>query len=285
MPNILRKPEWLKIKLPDANVFSGMNENLKNKKLNTICQSGNCPNIGECWKSGTATFMILGDICTRNCRFCAVKTGNPLPEDWLEPSRVAEMISLLDLKHCVLTSVTRDDLPDGGATLWAETVKQIRKINPDITIETLIPDFNGDISSLKKVTDVKPEIISHNLETVERLTKTVRIKASYKISLEVLKNISLSGCTAKSGIMVGLGETDDEIFKTMDDLLNVGCKIMTIGQYLQPTKEHLPLVEYITPEKFDYYKKIAVQKGFNYIESAPLVRSSYHAEKQVVNKF
>jgi lipoic acid synthetase len=282
MTNIQRKPEWLKIKMLNAKVFAAMNGNLNDKNLHTICQSGNCPNIGECWSLGTATFMILGDTCTRNCRFCAVKKGTPTPVDIEEPAKVADMVKMLKLKHCVLTSVTRDDIQDGGAEFWAQCITKIKEVNPNTTIETLIPDFNGNISSLKKVTDAKPNIISHNLETVRRLTPQVRIKAKYEISLMVLKNISLLGCTSKSGIMLGLGETEKEIFETMDDLLNVNCKIMTIGQYLQPSKNHLSVSEYVNPEKFNYYKEVALSKGFDFVESAPLVRSSYHAEKQVI---
>lgn len=279
--NSRRKPEWLRIKLPNANEYQQIRQYLSSHKLNTICESGNCPNMGECWGAGTATFMILGDICTRSCRFCAVKTGKPLPPDYDEPENVAKAINILKLKHCVITSVDRDDLPDGGANHWAKTITAIKSLNPQTTIETLIPDFQGNTEHLKIVINASPNIISHNLETVRRLTPEVRRKAIYERSLEVLKNLSDSGVKTKSGIMLGLGETEEEIFETMDDLRKVNCKIMTLGQYLQPTIDHLKVVDYIHPEKFDHYKQIALEKGFEFVESAPLVRSSYHAEKHV----
>jgi len=278
---ILRKPAWLKIKLPKGENFSKLNQLVKHHQLNTICTSGKCPNIGECWEAGTATFMILGEVCTRACKFCAVKTGKPEPVDWQEPERIAESVNILQLKHCVLTSVDRDDLPDGGAQLWANTIVEIKKQNPHTTIETLIPDFDGRLTDLEKIFAAAPEIISHNMETVRRLTPLVRSRAKYDRSLEVIKHISNSRLIAKSGIMVGIGETAEEVFETMDDLINAGCQIFTIGQYLQPTKENLAVVEYVSLEQFAEYKKVGLAKGFRFVESNPLVRSSYHAEKQI----
>ena len=281
--NIHRKPEWLKIKLVTSGDYTKVKEIVKQHKLNTICQSGDCPNMGECWSRGTATFMILGNICTRSCKFCNVETGKPLPVDWTEPAAVAQSIKLMNLKHAVITSVDRDDLSDYGAVFWAHTIKAVKKENPTTTLEVLIPDFQGNLDYVQKVIDAKPEIISHNLETVKRITPQIRTKALYDSSLRVIEHISKSGLTSKSGIMLGLGETESEIIATMDDLLSVGCKVMTIGQYLQPTRNNLPVLEYITPEKFEYYKTIGTQKGFKFIESAPLVRSSYHAEKHVTS--
>lgn len=278
---LLRKPHWLKTQLPEGKTYKKVREIVDANKLHTICTSGNCPNIAECWNAGTATFMILGDICTRSCKFCNVKTGKPFPVDKEEPSRVADSIKLMKLKHCVITSVDRDDLKDGGAEHWSETIRAIKKQNPSTTIEALIPDFQGNIDHLKKVIDAKPEVISHNLETVKRLTPLVRSKAQYDNSLKVLRLIADAGVTAKSGIMLGLGETEQEILEMMDDLLAVGCSIFTLGQYLQPTLNHLPVNEYVTPEKFLSYKKIGLEKGFRFVESSPLVRSSFHAEKQI----
>ncbi len=277
----IRKPDWLKIKLPQTFNFTKVDKILKTYGLNTICVSGRCPNLGECWDNGTATIMILGDICTRNCKFCNVKTGKPLPPDYQEPRRVAEAIGKLGLHHVVLTSVDRDDLPDKGSGFWALTIKTIKQFNPWITIEALIPDFDAIPEFLDKVIQAKPEIISHNLETVRRLTPKLRSRATYERSLKVLEYIAKSGITAKSGIMVGLGETIDEVLQTMDDLLNVGVKILTIGQYLQPSPKHYPVQEYIHPDTFEFYKKIGLEKGFQFVESGPLVRSSYHAEQQV----
>jgi lipoic acid synthetase len=254
---------------------------LEEQGLHTICTSGKCPNLGECWAVGTATFMILGDICTRSCKFCATKTGKPLPPDRNEPAKVALTAKLMNLNHAVITSVDRDDLPDGGAGIWAATIHDFRKQCPGTTLETLIPDFGGNSHNLSRVIAEKPEIISHNLETVRRLTPLVRSAAKYERSLEVLKRIAESGITAKSGIMVGLGETEEEVMETMDDLRKVNCSIMTIGQYLQPTREHLPVVDYISPEQFEMYRMAGLEKGFTHIESKPLVRSSYHAEKHV----
>ncbi len=276
-----RKPDWLKIKLPMGDSFSKVNHIVHQQNLHTICTSGNCPNMADCWGRGTATLMILGDICTRSCKFCAVATGKPLPVDCTEPLRVAESVQQLQLKHCVLTSVDRDDLDDGGANIWAETIKQIKNTCPDVTIEALIPDFNANLNLIDLVIFANPEVISHNLETVKRLTPLVRTKAKYETSLEVIKHISASGIISKSGIMLGLGETNDEIFETMDDLLSVGCKVFTLGQYLQPTKKHLSVIEYVHPDTFEEYKIIGMKKGFKHVESAPLVRSSYHAEKHI----
>lgn len=275
----LRKPEWLKIRLPRGEEFAKVNGLVKKYHLNTICTSGNCPNHADCWERGTATLMILGDTCTRSCKFCNVTTGKPLPVDWSEPLKVAQTVQELNLKHCVLTSVDRDDLPDGGAEFWAETIRQVKKLNPATTIETLIPDFDGNTAHIHKIIDARPEVISHNLETVRRLTPLIRTRAKYDTSLKVLKYITDAGLTAKSGIMLGLGEEEVEIFETMDDLLAIGCKVFTIGQYLQPTRNNYPVQAYITPEKFEMYGRIGLEKGFRFIESAPLVRSSYHAEK------
>ncbi len=248
-------------------------------QLHTICTSGNCPNIGECWNRGTATFMILGDICTRACKFCATKTGKPLPPDLDESARLAESIKTMGLKHCVITSVDRDDLPDGGATVWANTIKRIKEVNPSITIETLIPDFDGKHECIQKIIDAGPEVISHNVETVRRLTPVIRTKAKYERSLDVIRYISDKGKTAKSGFMLGLGESEGEIIQTVVDLSAAGCKILTIGQYLQPGIEYMDVVEYISPEKFEEYRIKALKLGFSFVESSPLVRSSFHAEK------
>lgn len=279
--NRRRLPRWMKMQMPKGESYSKVKNIVEKYHLHTICTSGNCPNIGECWNRGTATFMILGDICTRSCKFCGVKTGKPLPPDWDEPKRMAESVRLMNVKHCVITSVDRDDLSDGGAAFWAETIKKIKEVNPETTIEALIPDFDGNEEFIQKVIDAKPEVISHNLETTERLTPKIRTKARYRRSLSVLAYISGSGITAKSGIMLGLGETEEEILQTMDDLLAVGCEVMTIGQYLAPSANHLPVKEYVEPEKFEQYREIGLEKGFRFIESSPLVRSSYQAEKHV----
>lgn len=249
--------------------------------LHTICTSGNCPNIGECWSRGTATFMILGNICTRHCKFCAVPTGKPFPPDPLEPEKLSDAIRIMGIKHCVITSVDRDDLEDFGAGAWAATIKAIKKENPLVTMEVLIPDFQGNQEALQKVLDQKPEVVSHNLETVRRLTPLIRSRAKYDTSLDVLRYIATSGITAKSGIMAGLGETADEVEVTMDDLIEAGVKVMTIGQYLRPTINHMPVVEYISPQTFEDYRSMGLAKGFAAIESSPLVRSSYHAENHV----
>ncbi len=278
---IQRKPDWLKIKLPKGTNYAQVKSIVQRYNLHTICTSGKCPNMGECWAAGTATLMILGDICTRSCKFCATKTGHPLPPDVNEPQNVAESIRLMGLKHAVITSVDRDDLPDKGATHWAKTILEIKKLTPGTTMEVLIPDFDGIEELITLVIDAKPDIISHNLETVKRLTPLVRSRAKYDVSLQVIKIIADSGVVAKSGIMVGLGETRDEVLETMDDLLAVGCTVFTIGQYLQPTTSHLPVVEYVHPDVFEEYRQIGLQKGFIIVESAPLVRSSYHAERHV----
>lgn len=254
---------------------------VEKNSLHTICTSGNCPNIGECWNAGTATFMILGDTCTRACRFCATKTGRPLPPDNGEPERLAEAIRTLTLKHCVITSVDRDDLPDGGASFWAATIRKVKEVNPGTTVETLIPDFDGKPENIRKVIDAGPDIISHNIETVRRLTPLVRNKAKYERSLGVLEYISGEGRKAKSGFMIGLGETEAEVLESIDDVFRTGCRILTIGQYLSPGMDHMKVVEYIPPVKFEEYRIRALEAGFSFVESSPLVRSSYHAEKHV----
>lgn len=281
--NTRRKPEWLKIKLPMGDLAIGVNNLIKENNLHTICTSGMCPNQAECWGCGTATFMIGGDICTRGCRFCNVKTGKPEELDVQEPKSIAQSIKTLKVKHAVLTSVDRDDLEDGGATHWAKTIREIKKVNTSVTMEVLIPDFNGDTRLVDKVITEMPEVISHNMETTRRLTPSIRSKATYETSLKVLKHIADSGITAKSGIMLGLGETKEEILQVMDDLLSVGVQVMTLGQYLQPTKNNVEVEEYVTPEQFKEYEKIGIEKGFVVVESGPLVRSSYHAERHVLD--
>lgn len=278
------KPKWLRVKLPTGESFKKVRSLVDEHKLHTICESGSCPNMGECWGEGTATFMILGNICTRSCGFCAVATGRPDAADPFEPARVAKSIKLMQVKHAVITSVDRDDLADGGSEIWFETVAAVRRISPGTTMETLIPDFAGKWENLQRIIDASPEIVSHNLETVRRLTKEVRIQAKYDRSLEVLRRLAQAGMRTKSGIMLGLGESETEVLETMDDLVSVGVDILTIGQYLQPTTKHLPVREFITPEKFAEYKEIGLKKGFRYVESGPLVRSSYHAEKHIFEK-
>lgn len=278
----VKKPDWLKISIGTNARYTETKRIVDTHKLHTICSSGRCPNLGECWGKGTATFMIGGAICTRSCKFCNTQTGKPLPLDPEEPMRVAESIRLMKLNHAVITSVDRDDLPDLGASHWAKTLTTIRKVNPDITLEALIPDFQGRQELIAQVTDTRPEILSHNMETVRRLTPLVRSVARYDNSLAVIRQIAESGVTAKSGIMVGLGETPDEVEETMDDLIAYGCKILTIGQYLQPTRKHYPVHEYVTPEQFARYREIGEKKGFAKVESGPLVRSSYHAEKHLL---
>lgn len=276
-----RKPEWLRVKLPTGQDYTNVREIVQTHKLHTICQSGNCPNMGECWGAGTATFMILGNICTRSCKFCAVATGRPLPADWEEPNRVANSVKLMKVKHCVITSVDRDDLKDGGSIIWVETIKAIRRESPTTTLETLIPDFQGKWENLQNIIDIAPEIVSHNIETVRRLTREVRVQAKYDRSMEVLRRLKEGGMKTKSGIMLGLGETEEEIFETMNDLRAVGLDILTIGQYLQPTPKHLPVQAFIHPDKFAEYKEYGLKLGFRFVESGPLVRSSYHAEKHL----
>lgn len=280
--NRIRKPEWLKVKLPSGKVSSDVLKNVTKHELHTICQSGNCPNQAECWGEGTATLMILGNVCTRSCQFCNVETGKPEAVDVMEPYRVAESIKLMGLKHAVITSVDRDDLKDGGAKVWAATIRMIRKHCPGVTMETLIPDFQGKWENLQYVIDAKPEVVSHNIETVKRLTKEVRMQAKYERSLEVLKRLKDGGIKrTKSGIMLGLGETEEEVLEAMDDLRAAGVDVLTIGQYLQPTKKHLAVQDYIHPDMFRKYEMLGLNKGFTFVESGPLVRSSYHAERHV----
>jgi lipoic acid synthetase len=277
----ISKPKWLRVKLPTGESYREVRKLVDEHKLHTICESGSCPNMGECWGEGTATFMILGNICTRSCGFCAVKTGRPNAVDLKEPERVAESVKLMKVKHAVLTSVDRDDLTDGGAQIWVETVESIRKMSPKTTLETLIPDFAGKWENLQRIIDVAPEIVSHNLETVRRLTKAVRIQAKYDRSLELLFRLKKGGMKTKSGVMLGLGELEEEVVETMEDLRNVNVDILTLGQYLQPTPKHLPVSDFITPETFLKYKELGLKMGFRYVESGPLVRSSYRAEKHL----
>ena len=278
---IKRKPDWLKIKLPLGTNYRHVKQIVASHGLHTICSSGKCPNMGECWGAGTATFMILGEICTRSCKFCATRTGKPLPIDPEEPFKLAESVKLMGLKHVVITSVDRDDLNDGGAEHWAATITAVKNINPGITIEVLIPDFDNRLKLIQMVANAGPDIISHNLETVERLTPLVRSRASYRTSLDVIRKISATESVSKSGIMLGLGETRDEIHQTMDDLVGAGCEIFTMGQYLQPTRAHFEVAEYVHPDEFARLKMEGLQRGFRIVESAPLVRSSYHAEKHI----
>lgn len=281
MKDRIRKPKWLKISIGANERYTETKRIVESHCLHTICSSGRCPNMGECWGKGTATFMIGGDICTRCCKFCNTQTGKPLPLDMEEPTHVAESIALMKLSHAVITSVDRDDLPDLGAAHWACTIREIKRLNPETTIEVLIPDFQGRKELVSQVIEAQPEIISHNMETVKRITPLVRSAARYETSLEVIRQIADSGITAKSGIMVGLGETPEEVEELMDDLRRAGCQILTIGQYLQPSHKHYPVAEYVTPAQFASYKETGLAKGFDQVESAPLVRSSYHAEKQV----
>ena len=281
MKDRIRKPEWLKISIGANERYTETKRIVESHCLHTICSSGRCPNMGECWGKGTATFMIGGDICTRCCKFCNTQTGKPLPLDMEEPTHVAESIALMKLSHAVITSVDRDDLPDLGAAHWACTIREIKRLNPETTIEVLIPDFQGRKELVSQVIEAQPEIISQKMETVKRITPLVRSAARYETSLEVIRQIADSGITAKSGIMVGLGETPEEVEELMDDLHRAGCQILTIGQYLQPSHKHYPVAEYVTPAQFASYKETGLAKGFDQVESAPLVRSSYHAEKQV----
>lgn len=281
--NKIQKPKWLRVKLPVGKKYTELRGVVDKYKLNTICTSGSCPNMGECWTEGTATFMILGNICTRSCGFCGVKTGRPETVDWEEPEKVARSIQLMKIKHAVITSVDRDDIKDGGSIIWAETVNAIRRSNPNTTLETLIPDFQGNKTNIDRLLAVAPEVISHNLETVRRLTREVRIQAKYDRSLEVLKYMKDKGQRrTKSGIMLGLGETEAEVIETMQDLANAKVDILTIGQYLQPSKKHLPVIEFITPKQFNKYKEIGLKMGFKYVESGALVRSSYKAQRHLV---
>lgn len=277
----MRKPEWLKISIGANERYTETKRIVESHCLHTICSSGRCPNMGECWGKGTATFMIAGDICTRSCKFCNTQTGRPLPLDANEPTHVAESIALMKLSHAVITSVDRDDLADLGAAHWVRTITEIKRINPETTLEVLIPDFQGRMELIDTIISAHPEIISHNMETVRRISPLVRSAANYDTSLKVIHRIASNNITAKSGIMAGLGETPAEVEELMDDLLAAGCKILTIGQYLQPSHRHYPVTEYVTPEQFAAYKKIGLEKGFEQVESAPLVRSSYRAEKHV----
>jgi lipoic acid synthetase len=280
-PNKRTKPDWLKIQIPSGVEYAAVKKIVQTHKLHTICEDGRCPNMAECWGAGTATFMILGNICTRSCSFCAVATGRPTEYDMDEPKRVAEAVKLMKVKHCVITSVNRDELKDKGASVWAATIREVKKENPGVTMETLIPDFKAHWDLLEMVVNEKPEVVSHNMETVERLYRIVRPQAKYERSLEQIKRTKELGRRTKSGIMLGLGENEEEVFKAMDDLLSHGCDVLTLGQYLQPTKMHLKVEEYINPEKFKMYKEVGENKGFSIVESGPMVRSSYHAEKHI----
>lgn len=279
LPEKQKKPKWLRVKLPVGKKYTELRGLVDKYKLNTICTSGSCPNMGECWGEGTATFMILGNICTRSCGFCGVKTGRPDTVEWDEPEKVARSIKIMGIKHAVITSVDRDDLKDGGSIIWAETVDAIRRANPNTTLETLIPDFQGNTKQIDRIIAVAPEVVSHNMETVRRLTREVRIQAKYDRSLDVLKYLKENGMRTKTGLMLGLGELEEEVIQTMKDLRAVGCDIITIGQYLQPTKKHLPVKEFITPERFKKYETLGLEMGFMYVESGALVRSSYKAHK------
>lgn len=281
MAEHIKKPDWLKIRLRGNEHFTQTKRIVESHRLHTICTSGKCPNMGECWSRGTATFMIGGEICTRSCRFCNTLTGKPLPLDEKEPDHVAESVRLMQLKHAVITSVDRDDLPDLGASHWAKTIMRIKEVNPETTLEVLIPDFQGRLDLVDLVVAAKPEIISHNMETVRRITPDVRSAARYDTSLSVLRRIAEQGVVAKTGIMVGLGETEEEVCQLMDDVLETGASVLTIGQYLQPSRKNIPVSEYVHPDQFEKYRQIALGKGFKHVESAPLVRSSYHAEKHV----
>lgn len=276
------KPDWLRVKLPIGESYKHVRGLVDTHKLHTICESGNCPNMGECWGEGTATFMILGNVCTRSCGFCAVATGKPESVDWDEPQRVAEAIYLMKVKHAVITSVDRDELKDGGSVIWYNTINAVKALTPNTTLETLIPDFKGEKENIQRIIDAAPEVVSHNIETVERLTKQVRIQAKYWRSMEVIKTLKQAGMRTKSGIMLGLGEQKNEVVQTLQDLANAGCDVVTIGQYLQPTKKHLPVQRFAHPDEFAEYKEIGYQLGLDYVESGPLVRSSYHSERHVI---
>ncbi|MEP6582973.1 MAG: lipoyl synthase [Ginsengibacter sp.] len=277
-----KKPDWLRVKLPIGEEYKHVRDLVDTHKLHTICESGNCPNMGECWGEGTATFMILGNICTRSCGFCAVATGRPLEVDWDEPQRVAEAIHLMKVKHAVITSVDRDELKDGGSIIWYNTIKAVQALNPDTTMETLIPDFKAEEENIKRIIDAAPNVVSHNIETVERLTRTVRIQAKYWRSMETLRILKQGGMRTKSGIMLGLGEAKEEVIQTMQDLRESNVDVITIGQYLQPSKKHLPVHRFVHPDEFAELREIGYQLGFDYVESGPLVRSSYHSDKHVI---
>jgi len=278
----IQKPNWLRVKLPIGEEYKHVRGLVDTHKLHTICESGNCPNMGECWGAGTATFMILGNICTRSCRFCAVATGRPEAVDWDEPQRVAEAIHLMKVKHAVITSVDRDELEDGGAQIWYNTIMAVKTLNPDTTLETLIGDFKGNEPDIQKVIEAAPEVVSHNMETVERMTRKVRVQAKYFRSLSVLESLKKGGMRTKTGMMLGIGEEKEEIIDTMKHLVNVGCDVLTLGQYLQPTKKHLPVQRFVHPDEFAELREIGYELGFDYVESGPLVRSSYHSEKHVI---
>jgi len=278
----IQKPNWLRVKLPIGESYKHVRGLVDTHKLHTICESGNCPNMGECWGEGTATFMILGNVCTRSCGFCAVATGRPDPVDWDEPQRVAEAIYLMKVKHAVITSVDRDELKDGGSIIWQNTIRAVKALNPNTTLETLIPDFKAEKENIARVIEAAPEVVSHNIETVERLTRQVRIQAKYWRSMETLATLKEGGMRTKSGIMLGLGETKEEVVRTMQDLRNSGVDVITLGQYLQPTKKHLPVIRFVHPDEFAELREIGYQQGFDYVESGPLVRSSYHSERHVI---
>ena len=277
-----KKPDWLRVKLPIGENYRHVRQLVDTHHLHTICESGNCPNMGECWGAGTATFMILGNTCTRSCGFCAVATGRPETLDWDEPQRVAEAICLMKVKHAVITSVDRDELPDGGSTIWQHTIRAVKNLNPETTLETLIPDFKGKKEDIQRIIEAAPEVVSHNIETVERLTRQVRIQAKYWRSMEVIRILKEGGMRTKSGIMLGLGEKKEEVIQTMTDLFNNGCDVITIGQYLQPSKKHLPVIRFVHPDEFAEFKEVGYQLGLDYVESGPLVRSSYHSERHVI---
>ncbi|WNJ16122.1 lipoyl synthase [Pontibacter sp. G13] len=275
------RPKWLRVKLPYGKSYADVRSLVDQNKLHTVCESARCPNMGECWGAGTATFMILGNTCTRSCSFCAVATGRPDELDIMEPYRVATAVKKMNVKHAVITSVNRDEQKDSGMNIWAETVRQIRRLCPETTMETLIPDVKGRWEMLDLFTELKPEIVSHNMETVKRLYRRVRPQARYNRSLEQIQRTKAAGCRTKSGFMVGLGETVEEVYELMEDLVKHDCDVLTIGQYLQPTKMHLPVHEFIHPELFEHYQKVGMEMGFNYVESGPLVRSSYHSERHL----
>ncbi|MGV3529148.1 MAG: lipoyl synthase [Flavisolibacter sp.] len=277
----LKKPDWLRVKLPIGESYKNVRSLVDTHKLHTICESGNCPNMGECWGAGTATFMILGNVCTRSCGFCAVATGRPGSVDWDEPQRVAEAILLMKVKHAVITSVDRDELKDGGSIIWQNTIRAVKTLTPDTTLETLIPDFKGETENIDRIIEAAPEVVSHNIETVERLTRQVRIQARYWRSMEVISYLKKNGRRTKSGIMLGLGEKKEEVMQTIRDLANAGCDVITIGQYLQPTKKHLPVERFVHPDEFAEYRDFGYSLGVDYVESGPLVRSSYHSERHV----
>jgi len=284
-PTQRKKPDWLRVKLPIGENYKHVRQLVDQHKLHTICESGNCPNMGECWGAGTATFMILGNVCTRSCGFCSVATGRPEAVDWDEPQRVAEAILLMKVKHAVITSVDRDELSDGGSIIWQNTIKAVKALSPSTTLETLIPDFKGKKVDIDRIIEAAPEVVSHNIETVERLTRQVRVQAKYWRSMEVIRTLKEGGMRTKSGIMLGLGEAKEEVVQTLQDLKDNGCDVVTIGQYLQPTKKHLPVVRFVHPDEFASYREIGYQLGLDYVESGPLVRSSYHSEKHVIAGF